>query len=383
MKFSFTHHMQYDHVTDSGPDWPVPNRLFDPALGAANFREHVDHKIFAEECGFDWVACNEHHMSPYGLMPNPSLIGAIVAHQTKKVGVLQSGSILPLNNPVRVAEEYAMIDVLSGGRLVAGFMRGIPHEYVAYNVDPGESYGRMYEAIDLIKKCWTEPEPFGWEGEFYQFRAVSIWPRPVQKMPTIVMSGDSDLSLQLCAMHRSVLGILRLPSVEFARAKIADYRALAAKHGWTPGPEHLMIAQQCVIADTDKEARALFAEGVRYFNAVLMGGQRTAQQLVLQKTRYLRNQEQVEKRQNRLKAAQEMSLDERIEKGVVICGAPDTAVRQITALQQQLGHGILNITCKIGNVPNAAVRRSMTYLRDEVFPKTRHLGQSAAKEAAA
>jgi alkanesulfonate monooxygenase SsuD/methylene tetrahydromethanopterin reductase-like flavin-dependent oxidoreductase (luciferase family) len=197
------------------------------------------------------------------------------------------------------------------------------------------------------------------------------------------MSGDSDLSLQLCAMHRSVLGILRLPSVEFARAKIADYRALAAKHGWTPGPEHLMIAQQCVIADTDKEARALFAEGVRYFNAVLMGGQRTAQQLVLQKTRYLRNQEQVEKRQNRLKAAQEMSLDERIEKGVVICGAPDTAVRQITALQQQLGHGILNITCKIGNVPNAAVRRSMTYLRDEVFPKTRHLGQSAAKEAAA
>jgi alkanesulfonate monooxygenase SsuD/methylene tetrahydromethanopterin reductase-like flavin-dependent oxidoreductase (luciferase family) len=383
MKFSYTHHMPFDKVVDPGADWPVPNKLFDPVTGVPNFREGVDNKIFAEECGFDWVACNEHHMSPYGLMPNPSLIGAIVAHQTKRVGILQSGSILPLNNPVRIAEEYAMIDVLSGGRLVAGFMRGIPHEYVAYNVDPNESYGRMYEAIDLIKKCWTEPEPFGWEGEFFQFRAISIWPKPVQKMPTILMSGDSELSAKLCAMHRAVLGILRVPTIDYAKEKMNEYRTLAAQNGWTPGPEHFMVAMQCVVADTDKEARELLKEGNRYFNQILMGGQRTAQQLVLTKTRYLKSQEDIARRDFKMKVSKEMTLDERIERGLVICGTPDTAVKQITMLQEQLGFGVLNISCKIGNVPNDAVRRSMMHLRDHVFPKTRHLGQPSKQEAAA
>jgi alkanesulfonate monooxygenase SsuD/methylene tetrahydromethanopterin reductase-like flavin-dependent oxidoreductase (luciferase family) len=79
------------------------------------------------------------------------------------------GNLIPLLNPIRVAEEYAMIDVMSGGRLIAGMIRGVPHEYIAYNVVPDESRERLREAAALIVKCWTEPEPFGWEGEFYQY----------------------------------------------------------------------------------------------------------------------------------------------------------------------------------------------------------------------
>jgi alkanesulfonate monooxygenase SsuD/methylene tetrahydromethanopterin reductase-like flavin-dependent oxidoreductase (luciferase family) len=192
MRFSYTHHMPYTDVTDPGPDWPVGNKRFDGARGVEMFRSYIADKIYAEQAGFDWIASNEHHMSPYWLMPNPNLIGAVVAHQTTRAGILQSGNILPIVNPIRVAEEYAMLDVLSGGRLIAGFMRGIPHEYVAYNTAPDESYGRMAEGVELIKRCWTEPEPFGWEGEHFQFRAVSIWPKPVQKpMPPILMSVNS------------------------------------------------------------------------------------------------------------------------------------------------------------------------------------------------
>ena len=180
MKYSYTHHMPYTGIDRSGQDWPVPNKQFDPKLGVELFDRYIEDKIYAEQTGFDWIGCNEHHMSPYGLMPNPNLVGAVVANRTKTAGILQSGNIVPIVNPIRVAEEYAMLDVMSGGRLVAGFMRGIPHEYVAYNVSPDESYARMEEAMALIKKAWSEPEPFGWEGEFYQYRAVSIWPRPVQ-----------------------------------------------------------------------------------------------------------------------------------------------------------------------------------------------------------
>ena len=107
----------------------------------------------AEQAGFDWIGSNEHHFSPYGMMPNPNLVGAIVAHRTQRVGILQSGNIVPILNPIRVAEEYAMLDVISGGRLIAGFMRGIPHEYVAYNIAPDESYGRLHRPSGFRRRC--------------------------------------------------------------------------------------------------------------------------------------------------------------------------------------------------------------------------------------
>ena len=84
MKFSYTHHMPYTGVKTADQDWPVPNKQFDPEVGKEIFRAAIDNKVFAEECGFDWIGNNEHHMSPYGLMPNPNLIGACVAERTKQ-----------------------------------------------------------------------------------------------------------------------------------------------------------------------------------------------------------------------------------------------------------------------------------------------------------
>ena len=115
MRFSYTHHMPYTDIKAAGQDWPVPNKQFDPDKGAQMMRTYIDDKIYAEEVGFDWIACNEHHMSPYGLMPNPNLIGSILAHNTKRSGILMSGNIVPIANPIRVAEEYAMIDAISAG----------------------------------------------------------------------------------------------------------------------------------------------------------------------------------------------------------------------------------------------------------------------------
>src|SRR5436305_7683565 len=128
MTFSYFHLMPWTDLTEAPAQWPASNSAFVPERGKELCDNYIATMAFAEECGFDWVGCNEHHFSPYGLMPNPNLIGAILAHRTKTIKIAILGNILPINNPVRVAEEYAMIDVLSGGRLVAGFMRGIPHE---------------------------------------------------------------------------------------------------------------------------------------------------------------------------------------------------------------------------------------------------------------
>ncbi len=212
MKFNFFHLMPWTDYPREPTEWPVSNKEFDPERGRRLYADYMDCMAYAEECGFDSIGCNEHHFSPYGLMSNCNLIGAALAHRTKRVKLAMLGNLVPLLNPVRVAEEYSMLDVMSGGRVLAGMMRGIPHEYIAYNVPPSESRGRLREAVALIIKAWTEPEPFGWEGEFYQFPAVSIWPRPYQKPhPRLLMSASNEESAEFVAQHRAKMGIVLIP----------------------------------------------------------------------------------------------------------------------------------------------------------------------------
>ena len=125
MKFSFFHLMPYTHLELESHEWPFPNRYFDPAKASALYRTYVESMIHADSCGFDWVGCNEHHFSPYGMMANPNLIGGALAYSTRRSKIAITGNLVPLNNPIRVAEEYAMLDCMSGGRLVAGLMRGM------------------------------------------------------------------------------------------------------------------------------------------------------------------------------------------------------------------------------------------------------------------
>jgi alkanesulfonate monooxygenase SsuD/methylene tetrahydromethanopterin reductase-like flavin-dependent oxidoreductase (luciferase family) len=376
--------MPYTDIKAGGQDWPVPNNQFDPSKAVAMFKAYIDDKIYAEQAGFDWIACNEHHMSPYGLMPNPNLVGAVLCHQTKKSGILMSGNIVPIVNPLRVAEEYAMLDVMSGGRLVAGFMRGIPHEYVAYNVPPDESYGRMAEAVDLIKKAWTEPEPFGWEGDYFQFRAVSIWPKPVQKMPTIVMSTTSETSAKLAAKHRAVAGILAVTDMDEGRKVVQRYHQFAREEGWEPTPDYIMVGQNCCVAPTYEEAKAILSKGQEYFFGVLGGGIRTAQRLVVQKTRYFVDQKSANAGSRKFVNARQgnLSFDERVERGLVLCGTPDMVVQQIKRVHKELANGRLGLSIKVGNILDAHVTRTLDYLRDVVFPAVRHLGEGPSRAAA-
>ena len=374
MKFSYTHHMPYTDVAEAGQDWPVANKQFDPERGAELYREYIDNKVYAEEVGFDWIGCNEHHMSPYGLMPNPNLIAAAVIERTRTAGILQSGNIVPLTNPIRIAEEYAMLDVQSGGRLIAGFMRGIPHEYVAYNVAPDESYSRMREACELILKCWTEPEPFGWEGEHYRFRAVSIWPRPVQQPhPPLVMSGTSRESATLAAELGATMGVLRLTSFEGARAMMDVYREVARCNGWEPGPDRFMVGMGCCVADTKQEAVDIMKAGQKYFFEVLGGGIRTAQRLVIQKTRYFEHEESRQNFPGLPSKVKQVPIEERIEKGLLLCGTPDMVIGQLRRVKAELGHGRMNLNIKIGNTPDDAVMTTMHHLKETVFPAVRDL----------
>ncbi|HUZ66190.1 MAG TPA: LLM class flavin-dependent oxidoreductase [Beijerinckiaceae bacterium] len=374
MKFSFFHLMPWTELDAAPQEWPTRNASYDPVKGKDLYDNYLATMARAEECGFDWVGANEHHFSPYSLMANCNLVGAALAQRTSRIKLAMLGNLLPLLNPIRVAEEYAMLDVMSGGRLVAGFVRGIPHEYIAYNISPDESRARMKEALSLILRAWTEPEPFGWEGEFYQYRSISIWPRPYQKPhPRILMSASNDESAEFVGQFPSMVGMTLIIDLDIAARTLDCYRRVRLAHGYETTPDDVLLSQQTCIADSDDEARAHMSEALKYFHGILMRPQQDAQRIVLQKTRFFNDDRQREffvKRLNTLKAR---SLDEQIEAGSVICGSPKSVIGQIRRLHRVLGAGIININMKIGNMPDAVVERGMDLFRDEVLPALRDL----------
>ena len=159
---------------------------------AHSFNTALDQFRLADEIGFDWVTVAEHHFAPFSLTPNPMVFAGALTQVVKRAKIAVLGPILPMLNPVRVAEEFAMLDTMTGGRIVAGMLRGTPNEYVTYNINPSESRARFEEAFQLIRHAWTETQPFGWQGRYYSFRSISVWPRPVQQPhPPIYMSGSS------------------------------------------------------------------------------------------------------------------------------------------------------------------------------------------------
>ena len=374
MLFNFFHLMPWPHMEEPPTSWPVSNRTFDAHKARELYRTYIDAMAYAEDCGFDWVGCNEHHFSPYGLMSNCNLIGAVLAERTSKIKLGMLGNLVPLLNPVRVAEEYAMLDVMSGGRLIAGFMRGIPHEYRAYNVNPDESHARLDEAARLIVKCWTSDEPFRWEGEFYQFPSVSIWPKPMQKPhPRLLMSASNAEAAEFAARHRAIMGVTLIADLDLVARNIEIYKKAARQHGWEPTPGDILTGHQTVIADTDEEARALMRSGLDYFHRVLMRPQRATQTEVLEQTGYYANAEQKRYFDQRLKTLRERTLEEQIEAGTVFCGSPESVVKQMRHVHKALGHGVFNMTMKIGDLPDSAVRRGMELFRDRVAPEVRGL----------
>ena len=169
-----------------------PNTYFDPGKAHDLFKRYLDEYQYAEEVGFDGLMINEHHNTPSCMDVEVNITGGILARTTSRARILMLGNMLPTSdNPVRLAEEIAMLDVISGGRIISGFVRGIGIESWANNTNPVHNRERFEECHDLIIKTWTTPGPFRWEGKHYQYRVVNPWMLPVQKPhPPVWVPGE-------------------------------------------------------------------------------------------------------------------------------------------------------------------------------------------------
>src|SRR5947208_6684990 len=161
--------------------WPVPADSYSAEVAEASMQLSLEQFELADQIGFDWVTVAEHHYAPMSLTPNPMVMAGALTQRVKRATIALLGADIPILNPLRVAEEFSMLDTLTGGRVIAGMLRGTTNEYVTYGVNPSESRERFEEAMEIIVRAWTEPQPFGWQGRYYEYRAISIWPRPVQQ----------------------------------------------------------------------------------------------------------------------------------------------------------------------------------------------------------
>ena len=191
-------------------DLSISNELYDPKVGAQLYNRYLDEKIYAEEMGFGAIMLNEHHSTPFCMQGVTNVGAAVLARQTKEAKIILLGNILPIwDDPLWLAEQLAMIDLISYGRLVSGFVRGGGRESVAHNAPPFYNRERFQEAHDFLIKAWSEPGPFRWEGQHYQYRYVNPWMRAhIQKAP----SSDMD-SLLNQRQHRDLVGPDEIPSL--------------------------------------------------------------------------------------------------------------------------------------------------------------------------
>lgn len=259
-----------DYLKGEAPEltWPLPKRHFKPEVAVATYAEHLECWDELEPAGFDGVGVNEHHTSPYGLMNSPNLLAAAVAQRTKNLKILLLGNLLPIHDPLRLAEELAMLDCLSNGRIISGFARGIPREQAVYGVAMSESRARFEEAFEIIRRAWTD-EVLDFDGKFWSYHDVAIWPRPVQQPypPVWAPITSSKESIEWAAS-------LDIPIIPGAVGGLQEdiinyYEQNLAEHGFRRSADHVIVNADAYIASTKEEAVREFAPYRLYFSRTL------------------------------------------------------------------------------------------------------------------
>ena len=234
------------------------NKHFDPVAGSRLYNEYLEHYRLAEESGFDGIMLNEHHNAPFCMQAKCNVFASILAAMTKRVKIVLLGNPLPLaDNPVRLAEELAMIDMISGGRLVSGFVRGGGQEQLATGVNPAFNRERFEEAHELIVRAWTQEGPFRWEGAHYQHRVVNPWAVPLQKPhPRIWIPGVLSKETIIWAAKQRYPYIALSTAIDATKKIWELYDSVAAEAGYTGGPENRGYLQRCHVAETEEKALA-------------------------------------------------------------------------------------------------------------------------------
>lgn len=388
----------YDNTSIPRMDLATSNGLYNPRVARDLYNRYLDEKVYAEEVGFDAVMLNEHHATMFCMGSVINVEAAVLARITKKAKIVLAGNVLPIwDDPMFLAEQLAEIDVISGGRLVAGWVRGTGRESVAHDAQAPYNWERFQEGLDFIVKTWTTPGPFKWQGKHYQYRYVNPWTRPFQQPhPQIWIPGViSKNTVEFAARHRYPYIMLGGAGDELhlVRQAYDFYTQVAAECGYKAGPQHFGYMVKVHCEETDEKAYAVgrkllqgpanpFLEGnqgeVRPYLQALPGlTSRTnllESNVAQRRARGHVTPEGQPKQPSAVERDFSNTYARQVERQTIITGTPNTVVPKLKNLLETLRCGSLFLWDGDGAMDHNDSMRSLKLLGEEVLPALREIG---------
>ena len=338
-----------------------------PALPGRSQREAFEEAFAqidaAERWGLDVMWLAELHFDPQrSLLSAPLSITSAVAARTNRIKIGIAVQVLPLCHPLRIAEEGATVDQISGGRLIFGVGRsGLPRTYEDYGISYAESRDRFAEVLDIVEQAWSRPV-VSYEGKYYSFRNITVAPKPLQQpLPPIrIAAASPDTYPQVGERGLPIFINARYGSFSEFVPEIKRYREayMAAGH---PGRGQVFLRVPTYVAETEAQARSEAEESLMHFYREQAG--RLRDSLSRAGTRA------IEGRAERLKRIENLTYDEALT-GQVLIGTPDIVTERLRMLQQEIGiDGILaELNCG-GLIPHERVMSALRLLCEEVMPR--------------
>ena len=386
MKSIFFHLMPYrdlpaDFEQKYESIWVTPpnDELCDPERVAQYYKWNLDELELADRLGFDGVGVNEHHQNGYGFMASPNIMAAALARRTpNNSAICVLGNTLALYAPAtRVAEEFAMLDVLSDGRLIAGFPVGTSMDVnFCYGVTPTETRPRFREALDLIMQAWTRPGPFTFNGRFNQLRYVNPWPKPLQKPhpPVWLAGGGSIDTWELAGKENFTYSYLSFLGYQSAKKLMDGFWETMDRMGVEQNPYRAGFAQQICVSETDERAEHEYLEHVSYFFNKCLHVAPYFMEAPGYRTR--RSTEFILKSNPPSEIAKIAALRKdwkgMVDNGFIIAGSPATVADRIIEAAKSLRFGNLHALLQIGSMPHDLTEKNITLFAEEVMPRIKH-----------
>ena len=353
------------------------NKHFDPVAGSRLYNEYLEQYIYAEEQGVEGFMLNEHHNAPFCMQAKCNIFASILAAVTKKAKIVLLGNPLPLaENPVRLAEELAMIDMISKGRLVSGFVRGGGQEQLANGVNPAFNRERFEEAHDLVVAAWSRTGPFRFEGTHFQNRVVNPWAVPLQKpYPRVWIPGVLSQETIIWAAKQRYPYIALNTSIEQTKKIWELYDQVALQSGYVGGPENRGYLIQVHVSDNEEKAIEN-AKQFRWMQGEFTGlahpvcstpsgyGSPTARRAF------------VEFASGRAKNPRgETSFEQQMADLRIIAGTPKTVIAKLKRILEETRPGILALWGNDGRVSQEDSLTCIRLMGTEVFPAIREIAK--------
>jgi alkanesulfonate monooxygenase SsuD/methylene tetrahydromethanopterin reductase-like flavin-dependent oxidoreductase (luciferase family) len=371
LQFYLMHFMPYPFVVPDRPQgqWvDIPNRHFDPEKGHKLYRDYLDELVLGDELGYDALVVNEHHSTFYSLMPSCSVIAAALIARTRQARICVFGTPITLTYPHRLAEEYAMLDVMSLGRLECAFPLGTGMEYWVNPLNPTNARERFRESMDVLMQAWTQPGPTRFDGEFYHYKYLNPFPLPYQKPhPKIYIVGSGTEDIVQYAAEKGY-GYSQVFTPIAAQLKsFENYRSIAAKHGHTPDAESIIISAMPYVADTEAKAIEEARDHILFYFKSLL---RTSDQMNTPPG-YL----PIDRLRRRLEAgifrSSEITWEALTSVYRTVLGTPEQVAEQIAFWCEQAQSSRVIVHLHTGDMPHWKAVKNITLFAEEVIPRLR------------